>query len=103
MSLKRVANRKTTPLVDSIEVEITSDSQKAFEMITSKTGIDPEVVEHLEELLEKMSLPDLGASPPPANANDITCVFKKIADIEKKLKAYEAESKALRALLMRLH
>ena len=103
MSFKRVANRKTTPLVDSIEVEITTNSLGAFEMAASNTGIDPVVVEHLEELLEKMSLPDLGASPPPANASDLTCVFKKIADIEKKLKEYEAESKALKALLMRLH
>ncbi len=74
-----------------------------MEAISTGIGIDPSVVRHIEELLEEIELQEYKSAPPQNIDEDFTSVFKKVVDIERKLKRFEAESVALKKLLQRLN
>lgn len=94
-----------SPLQRRIEVDRGSQSTEGINSYASaiERGIDPTVIEHIEELLEEIELAEQRAYPPQANEEDLTSVFKKVADIERRLKQFEAESIALKKLLQRLN
>jgi hypothetical protein len=94
-----------SPLQRRIEVDRGSQSAEGLNSYASaiERGIDPTVMEHIEELLEEIELAEQRAYPPQANEEDFTSVFKKVADIERRLKQFEAESIALKKLLQRLN
>lgn len=97
-----------SPLCKRIEIERSSSASgdnyiSSLGGIPSSIGIDPSVVKHLEELLEEIELQEYKSAPPQNLDDDFTSVFKKVVDIERKLKRFEAESLALKKLLQRLN
>jgi hypothetical protein len=97
-----------SPLCKRIEIErIGSAPQDAYSLnkegAPTGFGIDPSVIRHIEELLEEIELQEYKSAPPQNVDEDFTSVFKKVVDIERKLKRFAAESLALKKLLQRLN
>lgn len=97
----------SSPLRSRIEVEVTTPQSNSYpaqmEKIHSEVGIDSSVVKHIEELLEEIELQECRFTPIQNGDEDFTSVFKKVVEIERKLKRFEAESMALKKLLQRLN
>jgi hypothetical protein len=94
---------KRSSLESQIEVERIPGGAPTDRYMISSNGVDATVIEHIEELLQEIELTEIRSQTPENMDGNFTSVFKKISEIERKLKRFESESAALKKLFLRLN